>query len=36
MKILLDSNAKVGREAIFIVTVVNKRLDKTINDDGVG
>jgi hypothetical protein len=35
MKLLLDFNAKVGREDIFKQTIGNERLHKTNNDNGV-
>jgi hypothetical protein len=35
MKILLDFNAKVGREDIFKPTIANESLHKISNDDGV-
>jgi hypothetical protein len=35
MKILLDFNAKVGREDIFKPKIENERLHKISNDDGV-
>jgi hypothetical protein len=35
MKILLDFNAKVGREDIFKPTIGNKSRDKISNDKGV-
>jgi len=35
MKLLLDINAKVGREDIFKPTIRNKSLHKISNDNGV-
>lgn len=35
MKILLDFKAKAGREDIFELTVGNKSLHETSNDNGV-
>jgi hypothetical protein len=35
MKILLDFNAKVGREDIFKLTIGNESLHKISNDNGV-
>jgi hypothetical protein len=35
MKILLDFNAKVGREDIFKPTIGNESLHKVSNDNGV-
>jgi hypothetical protein len=35
MKILLDFNAKVGREEIFKLTIGNESLHKMSNDNGV-
>jgi hypothetical protein len=36
VKILLDFNAKVGRENIFKPTIGNERLHKISNDNWVG
>jgi hypothetical protein len=36
MKILLDFNAKVSREDIFIPTIGNENLHEISNDKGVG